>query len=211
MPNLIKIETKEYPVSVNEFKRRFPNVSFGAQINFEEFGYAVVFDTPRPSCTRLQRVKEIDPQISIKGNWEQVWKVVNLEDEMSAEEYSDYVAALLTSLKANKLVILAAYRYEKESAGIIVDGVDVHTDRSSRSILNSKKDWLANHPSQVVDYKGKNGWHDLTKQKVEDIWDEVETHVESCYNIERTHAEAIEALTTVNDVEQYDITTGWPE
>ncbi|MDO8552006.1 MAG: hypothetical protein Q7S01_00575 [bacterium] len=76
MPNLIKLDTLEYPVSVEEFKRRFPNTSFPAQIPFADFGYAVVFSTPQPvHDAASQSVKEIAPALTHKGTWEQRWKV----------------------------------------------------------------------------------------------------------------------------------------
>jgi hypothetical protein len=87
MPNLIKIDTKEYPVSLREFRERFKNTSFPPQFNLEDFGYAVVFDVPQPARARLQRVKELAPEISALGKYQQVWEVVNLRDEMTMEDY----------------------------------------------------------------------------------------------------------------------------
>ena len=87
MPNLIKIDTQEYPVSLREFRERFKNTSFPVQIPFADFGYAVVFDVPQPIHTRLQRAKELAPEISPLGKYQQVWEVVNLQDEMIPEDY----------------------------------------------------------------------------------------------------------------------------
>jgi hypothetical protein len=39
----------------------------------------------------------------------------------------------------------------------------------------------------------------------------VASHVQACFSQERVHAEAINALETVEDVQAYDFTTGWPE
>lgn len=76
MTNLIKLDTFEYPVSVEEFKRRFPDTSFPVQIPFSDFGYAVVFPTPKPAYdTATQSVKEIAPVLTHKGTYEQRWIV----------------------------------------------------------------------------------------------------------------------------------------
>lgn len=77
MVNLIKLDTKEYPISIGEFKRRFPNTSFTPQIPFEDLGYAVVFSAPQPTYdSATQTVQEISPILTHKGHWEQQWKIV---------------------------------------------------------------------------------------------------------------------------------------
>lgn len=77
--NLIKIDTGEYPVSLQAFKERHPNVSFPAQIPFADFGYAVVFETPRPAYDPLtQTAAETAPALTDKGHWEQTWQIVAL-------------------------------------------------------------------------------------------------------------------------------------
>ena len=77
MANLIKLGTKEYPVSAEEFKRRFPNTSFPTQIPFADFGYAVVFPAPQPAYdATTQTIREIAPVLTHKGTYEQVWEIV---------------------------------------------------------------------------------------------------------------------------------------
>ena len=57
--SLIKLSTKEYPVSVEEFKRRFPDTS-----------------SPKPAYDeKTQIVKEIAPVLTHKGTYEQRWEV----------------------------------------------------------------------------------------------------------------------------------------
>lgn len=79
MAHLIKIDTKEYPISVEEFKRRLPNTSFPIQIPFVDHGYAVVFPAPKPKYDPATHyVEESAPELTQKGHWEQRWKVVPL-------------------------------------------------------------------------------------------------------------------------------------
>jgi hypothetical protein len=79
MANLIKLDTREYPVSLEEFKSRFPNTAFPAQIPFKDFGYAVVFPVPQPAHDVVtQSVREVAPGLSVKGLWEQRWEVAPL-------------------------------------------------------------------------------------------------------------------------------------
>jgi hypothetical protein len=81
MPHLIKIDTQEYPVSLREFRERFKNTSFPPQFNLEDFGYAVVFDVPQPAHTHYQYCREIAPEISALGKYQQVWEVVDMTQE----------------------------------------------------------------------------------------------------------------------------------
>ena len=78
---LIKLDTMEYPVSVQEFKRRFKNVSFPVQIPFEDFDYAVVFDVPQPAHTHYQYCREVAPELSVLGKYQQVWEIVDMTQE----------------------------------------------------------------------------------------------------------------------------------
>jgi hypothetical protein len=78
MANLIKLDTKEYPVSVEEFKNRFPNTSFPLQIPFADFGYAVVFPFPKPVYDEAsEELRELSPALTQKGTWEERWEVVS--------------------------------------------------------------------------------------------------------------------------------------
>jgi len=49
----------------------------------------------------------------------------------------------------------------------------------------------------------------IGKADVEAIAAAVGAHVQRCFSQERSHATAIAALTTVEDVDNYDITSGW--
>lgn len=71
---LIQLSNLEYPVSVWEFRSRFPNIAFGDVIGGEDLatlGYAVVKPTPFPVG---DVVSEGTPTL-IEGQWTQVWDV----------------------------------------------------------------------------------------------------------------------------------------
>jgi hypothetical protein len=105
MPNLIKIDTQEYPVSLGEFRGRFKNISFPPQFNLEDFGYAVVFDVPQPAHTHYQSCREIAPEISVKGTWQQVWETVEMTSEEMKEVDMREAKAESDKAKAELLVV----------------------------------------------------------------------------------------------------------
>lgn len=113
--------------------------------------------------------------------------------------------------KAKKLSELAAYRYGVETGGIELNGVAVLTDRESQATLTGVYVTALINPNIVIDWKGADEWIKINKAQVEAVAQVVSTHVQTCFSNERTHAEAISALATVEEIIAYDIKTGWPE
>ena len=65
--NLVNKETLEYPVTLQQFKERFPNISFPVNpnnIDFNKYGYFLVQETPQPSVTKFQKVVELTPSFN---------------------------------------------------------------------------------------------------------------------------------------------------
>ncbi len=114
-------------------------------------------------------------------------------------------------VKAAKLADLATYRWTKETEGITVSGVAIKTDRESQSLINGALKLFDLNPAlPAIDWKGANGWVQVDRATLEAVGLAVGVHVQACFTREKYHAEAIGALTTIEDIEAYDFTTGWP-
>lgn len=114
--------------------------------------------------------------------------------------------------RERKLLELAYYRWQKETGGITVSGVGIKTDRESQGLLNGALKLFDLNPLlAAIDWKGENGWVQVDKATLEAVGLAVGAHVQACFSREKAHATAIEALTAIDDIEAYDITTGWPE
>lgn len=101
---LIKVDTHEYPVSEAEFVSRFPDVSFPQAINYDDFGYAVVFSTPQPATDWYHLAREIAPVLTDKGHWEQRWEVVEIQrtpEEIATKQRAD-ILAQITALESQQ-------------------------------------------------------------------------------------------------------------
>lgn len=109
-----------------------------------------------------------------------------------------------------KLAALTAYRYDRETAGIIVNGARIKTDRESQSMINGAKAYSDLNEAVLIDWKGDGGWITINRTVILAIAQAVAAHVQACFSRERVHAEAINALTTVSEIRAYDFTTGWP-
>lgn len=84
---LINKITLEYPTTLEEVRRNFPNVSFSNNPTDEDlspFGYANVHSTPCPQNTRELRVVESSPILTETG-WYQTWDIRNSTPEEIAD------------------------------------------------------------------------------------------------------------------------------
>lgn len=121
------------------------------------------------------------------------------------------IAEPIDQALAAKLAALAAYRYQRETGGITVGGVAVTTDRESQGMLAGALAFVSLAPEVLIDWKGANGWAQINADGVGAIAHAVGAHVQACFTAERHHSEALGQLTTVAEIEAYDITTtGWP-
>lgn len=97
--------TNQYPVTEQEIKNLYPNTSFSAVFVAPD-NWKYVFAVPKPAYNAIsQTVVEVTPALSSKGNYEQVWKIVDLSAEQTAANQLE--ATKQTSDKiANKIDLL---------------------------------------------------------------------------------------------------------
>lgn len=111
---------------------------------------------------------------------------------------------------------LAAYRYGRETSGIVVGGAEIKTDRESQGQLNGAYTSLKNNLITDTPWKAAGGaWVPVTLVELEPIATAVAQHVRACFATEKVHADALDAIVedpagTVVDLANYDYTTGWP-
>ena len=75
----INTTTSQYPVSEAEIRAAYPNTSFATPFQPPE-DYAVVFPAPQPAFDPItQGVREIAPELTNKGWYEQRWETYALD------------------------------------------------------------------------------------------------------------------------------------
>lgn len=117
----------------------------------------------------------------------------------------------LGQAKAEALARLAAHRYERETAGIVINGVAIQTDRDSQALIDALQRSLADGIVSSVAFKTAAGQivnADISTATA--IRNAVVLHVQACRSKEAEHAQAVAALTSIASVDAYDVTTGWP-
>ena len=125
MSRLINTDTKEYPVSVSEFKALHRNVSFATQIPFSDYNYAVVFEVPKPTpSSDLKAFSEGLPELTKLGTYQQTWIEVDMFSDRTdekgntttkSEQEAEHTASLLAKAKTLKIAEIDA----KTAADII--------------------------------------------------------------------------------------------
>lgn len=118
---------------------------------------------------------------------------------------------LLREAKDNKLAEITAYDNSDSVNGIIVNGVQLWIPADKRAILKASVDaykTLGIDPITKV-------WEGVEYTATTDDWlrmiATVEVYASECYNVTARHRTAVEALTTVEDVEGYDHTAVYPQ
>ncbi len=145
--------------------------------------------------------KSVTPWISLHAQ-EKERRRVALEKEAASRE-RDPVA---------RKVALAAIRWEKETGGVVINGVRIDTSRESQNMIDGAYSYASRHLDEMIDFKSADGWISLNAPTVILIADAVAAHVQRCYTHERRLSEEIDRL--ANDAEALaalDLEAGWPE
>lgn len=132
---------------------------------------------------------------------------------MAGGEFVDFVAPVnVEQLAAAKEVAkkrATDRRYEVEVGGINLGGLTVKTDRESQSQVNSAFNSLKNNLVPFIDFKGMNGWVQLSLAEVEPLAAAVAQHVQACFTNEKALHAAIDAAETIGTVLAVNIGSGW--
>lgn len=103
-----------------------------------------------------------------------------------------------------------ARRWEVEQAGIVVAGVPVQTTTEDQNRITSVLTAITLGNLAQVDFKSAAGWITLPADAIKGLGAAISAHIQACFTAERRHHEAIEALQTVEALEAYDVSQGWP-
>lgn len=176
-------------------KVRFPNgdVAFNAVKNPERdlFDYVPVPAVP----TKYQRIVRTD--------------YVKNGDTITATPVIEYLP--LDDVKRLRLEEMASARWERETAGIVFAGAFVPTDDRSKLLFGRAHARALTDPAYSVDWKVAPGSYvHLDAATLVAIGNFAEQYIQDLFAAEKTHAEAIAALASVEAAVAYDIGANWP-
>lgn len=116
----------------------------------------------------------------------------------------------LAEVKADLAAAATAERWNRETGGIVLGGVQVGTTLDDQNRLSGVLSAIQLGGLESVDFKAQSGWVQLTAGELQGIALAISAHVQACFTAERAHHEAIEQLQAQADVDAYDVLAGWP-
>lgn len=107
-----------------------------------------------------------------------------------------------------------AIRWRVMTGGMALPGgIEVGTtiddqNRITSVVANASLAGLAD--TDEVDFKAASGWVKITIGQIKQIAGAIGQFVQACYTAERAHHDEIDAITTPEQINAYDVNVGWP-
>jgi hypothetical protein len=106
---------------------------------------------------------------------------------------------------------VAEYRFGVEVGGMVIGGSRIVTDRDAQLALTGAMVSFQSGFITEVDWKGSDGtWVRVNQQQLTPIAAAVAAHKQACFTAEKNHCDAIDAATTIQQLEEIDIYSNWP-
>lgn len=135
------------------------------------------------------------------------------DDVMAAfEEFKARLAASgLTTARARKIAEIDAYDTSDAVNSFLVDGTKMWLDKATRvGLMNSTTIAQSSGLEKVTLWFGDTQLI-LTCNKAISLLSAIEMYAVQCFDTTAKHKVAVSELTTIEEVEKYDITAGYPE
>ena len=112
----------------------------------------------------------------------------------------------LESVKAEKRAEIAAWRYEKEVGGVVLNGISINTERDSQAIIGNTLLSMREGLVQSVNWKTADGtFVPLGPAEIEAIAGAVVAHVQACFNAEAMLLAEVAAAQTIEAVRAIEL------
>jgi hypothetical protein len=146
-----------------------------------------------------------------------------IEGSVSASEYDEqwvlreyeawkqkWAEKALTLAKKAKIAEITAYDTSPAVNGFILNGQRVWLDFELRDRV-----YQGNERLQRIGRTDTTLWlgkqcYNLSIEQAQNIISHIEAYAKDCYNVTAAHKKAVSELTTIEEVEKYDITAGYP-
>jgi len=230
----IKLSNSQYPISENQIKEAFPDVSFKQPFT-PPVDYAWVFPTPKPEYdTIIQRVIEITPTLSTKNEWEQQWSVVSAFTEYTddqsvvhtvSEQETVAIANHLAKTKELKILEISNIRNSKIYNDSISytfpgdtepDGIQMRNELDRQNIQDvcsmATMLIMSGTPDKTLNFMPySNIVKTLTATQVQDMCIFLKTRGDNIMTHSWSLKTQIRNATIISEINLIDLETRWPE
>lgn len=163
-------------------------------------------------------IYHLDEQINAEMNAYECWECSvrssehTQDDVMAAfaEFRAKFTASELATAKAQKIAEIEAYDTSSVVNGFILNGQRVWLDFELRDRV-----YQGNERLQRIGRTDTTLWlgkqcYNLSIEQAQNIISHIEAYAKDCYNVTAAHKKAVSELTSIEEVEKYDITAGYP-
>lgn len=196
-------EGNQYPVSEQDIKGRFKNISWEMDKFEPPQGFFPVKNIAMPKETISTVYEEGAPVKNEEDNsYSRTWNAIELDEEI--------VAARLET-ERNKLKALAkAKRSQAEKAGLEVNGVQLKTTVEDQNRITSIITNAQFASIETVDFKSENGWVVLSLDQIKGLAGAIALHIQKCFTANKVVDLKIDTVVnTQEDIDNFDINQEW--
>lgn len=140
----------------------------------------------------------------------QDYEVVAYSDYLRAENKKKYEGKTIEEAKEILLAEIDAYDTSSAVNGFYLNGERVWLDFELRDRV-----YQGNERLQRIGRTDTTLWlgkqcYNLSIEQAQNIISHIEAYAKDCYNVTAAHKKAVSELTSIEEVEKYDITAGYP-
>ncbi|RDL23127.1 DUF4376 domain-containing protein [Pseudomonas jessenii] len=103
--------------------------------------------------------------------------------------------------------VVAAERFKREAAGVVVDGLHIETTRESQALIASTGLSAVLDPEYRCNFKTVEGFVEIGATQIIEIAKAVRVHVQACFDREKALIDSISAGTYRDEM----LAEGWPD
>ena len=163
-------------------------------------------------------IYHLDEQINAEMNAYECWECSvrssehTQDDVMAAfaEFRAKFAASELATAKVQKIAEIEAYDTSSVVNGFILNGQRVWLDFELRDRVYQGNERLQRiGRTDTMLWLGKQCYN-LSIEQAQNIISHIEAYAKDCYNVTAAHKKAVSELNSIEEVEKYDITAGYP-
>ena len=141
----------------------------------------------------------------------QNYEVVSYNDYLLAENREKYEGKTLEEAKDMLLRNIESYDNSTSVNGFVLNGQKVWLDFELRDRVYQGNERLQRIGRTDTTLWLGNQCYNLSIEQAQNIISHIEAYAKDCYNVTAAHKAAVEKLQTVEEMEAYDYTQGYPE
>lgn len=163
-------------------------------------------------------IYHLDEQINAEMNAYECWECSVRSSEHTQDDvmaaFAEFRAKLaaseLATAKVQKIAEIDAYDTSSAVNGFYLNGERVWLDFDLRDRV-----YQGNERLQRIGRTDTTLWlgkqcYNLSIEQAQNIISHIEAYAKDCYNVTAAHKKAVSELMTIEEVEKYDITAGYP-